>query len=64
MSLLSTLRALLILGKGVRRGLSEQAAGTDPLALFDDWFKAAKRAGLFLPESMVLATASSVSQLP
>jgi pyridoxamine 5'-phosphate oxidase len=59
MSLLSTIRALLILGKGVKRGLSEEDAGTDPLALFDDWYRAARRAGLFLPESMVLATATA-----
>jgi pyridoxamine 5'-phosphate oxidase len=59
MSLLSTLRALLILGKGTTRGLSEDDAAGDPLALFGRWFQDARRAGLFLPESMVLATSSS-----
>lgn len=59
MSLLSTLRALLVLGRGTVRGLSEEDAGDDPLALFQRWFQDAKRAGLFLPESMVLATASA-----
>jgi pyridoxamine 5'-phosphate oxidase len=59
MSLLSTLRAFLVLGKGTVRGLSEQEAGNDPFALFERWFRDARRAGLFLPESMILATATS-----
>ena len=59
MSLISTLRALLVLGKGTVRGLSEQNAGNDPLALFERWFREARRAGLFLPESMILATSTS-----
>lgn len=59
MSLISTLRALLVLGKGTVRGLSEQNAGNDPLALFERWYREARRAGLFLPESMILATSTS-----
>jgi pyridoxamine 5'-phosphate oxidase len=58
MSLLSTLRALLVLGKGTVGGLSEEDAGDDPLRLFERWFRDARRAGLFLPESMILATSS------
>lgn len=58
MSLLSTLRALLVLGKGTVRGLSEQDVENDPLALFERWFRDARRAGLFLPESMILATST------
>ncbi|MFQ5570440.1 MAG: pyridoxamine 5'-phosphate oxidase [Rhodothermales bacterium] len=56
MSFLSTLRALLTLGKGVIKGLPEAAADRDPLDLFGAWFDAARRAGLLLPEAMTLAT--------
>lgn len=58
MSILSTLRAIITLGKGVTFGLSELRAGPDPFALFRDWFQAAERAGILLPESMTLATAT------
>ena len=40
-------------------GLSELKAGPDPIALFADWFAAARRSGIFLPESMALATSSA-----
>jgi len=58
LSILSTLRAIFTLGKGVTVGLRELEAGTDPIALFGDWFEAAKRAGVFMPEAMALATAT------
>lgn len=58
MSVLSILRALFTLGRGVITGLSEERAGPDPLALFAEWFRDAKRAGLYLPEAMALATAT------
>jgi pyridoxamine 5'-phosphate oxidase len=58
MSLWSTLRGLLTAGKAVIAGLSEEDAGTLPLPLFARWFKEAERAGIFLPESMALATAT------
>lgn len=58
MSILSTFRAIFTLGKGVTVGLTELEAGPDPIALFGDWFEAAKRAGVFMPESMALATAT------
>jgi pyridoxamine 5'-phosphate oxidase len=57
-SILSTLRAILTLGRGVTVGLTELEAGADPLALFREWFQAASRAGVFMPESMTLATAT------
>lgn len=57
MSFIETLRALLTLGRGVLKGLSEETAGSDPIALFGQWFEDAKRAGLYLPEAMMLATA-------
>ncbi len=59
MSLKSSLRTLVTLGKGVVQGIPEAAADWDPIDLFGQWFKAARDSGLFLPESMALATASS-----
>lgn len=59
MTLRSTLRALFTTGKGVVRGLTEDEAGTDPIALFDRWFREARDAGLYLPESMAMATATA-----
>ena len=58
MSLFSTLRGLFTAGKAVMTGLSEEDAGTLPIPLFARWFRDAKRAGIFLPESMALATAT------
>jgi pyridoxamine 5'-phosphate oxidase len=59
MSILSWLRALATLGRGVLRGLSEETAGPDPIALFGKWFDAARRSGVYLSEAMALATATS-----
>jgi len=58
MSLWSTIRAFATAGKAVTLGLSERSAGTDPLLLFSQWFQAAEKGGIFLPESMALATAT------
>ena len=58
MSLWSTIRAFFTAGKGVVGGLSEDGAGHDPTALFDKWYKEAEGAGIFLPESMALGTAT------
>jgi pyridoxamine 5'-phosphate oxidase len=38
-------------------GLPDPGPDADPLALFGQWFEAAREAGLFLPEAMTLATA-------
>jgi len=57
MSLWSTLRAFFTAGKGVFAGLSEESAGSDPLALFHRWFQEAVKSGVYLPESMALGTA-------
>jgi pyridoxamine 5'-phosphate oxidase len=59
MSLSSTLRTLFTLGRGLARGLPEAAADRDPIDLFQDWYGAATRAGILLPESMTLATADA-----
>ncbi len=58
MSLLARVRALFTLGQGVARGLPDASDAADPIALFQEWFAAATRAGIFLPEAMTLATAS------
>ncbi len=58
MSLLSTIRALLTLGRGVTRGLPDLTPADDPIAFFRRWFEEAKAAGIYLPESMAVATAT------
>jgi pyridoxamine 5'-phosphate oxidase len=42
----------------VLKGLAEETAGPDPLALFSEWFEDARRSGIYLPEAMTLASAS------
>ena len=56
MSLKSTLRAILTLGRGVTTGLLAASANRDPIELFGEWFREAERAGIMLPEAMTLAT--------
>jgi pyridoxamine 5'-phosphate oxidase len=63
MGLRSWLRTLRTAGQGVTAGLDEahladEAGDIDPLALFDRWFRAARDAGIYLSESMTLATAT------
>jgi pyridoxamine 5'-phosphate oxidase len=58
MAIWSTFRAFFTAGKGVFAGLSEEGAGADPLALFQRWYREAIGAGLYLPESMALGTAT------
>lgn len=59
MSLLARLRALWTFGRGVAVGMPEPDEHTDPVALFQAWFRAARESGLFLPEAMTLATATT-----
>ncbi|MGW8268167.1 MAG: pyridoxamine 5'-phosphate oxidase [Longimicrobiales bacterium] len=58
MSLWSTIRAFFTAGQAVVKGLTEEEAGTEPLPLFRRWFSQAEKSGIFLPESMALATAT------
>ena len=58
MSLKSSIRTIVTLGQGVVQGIPEAAADRDPIQLFEDWYKAAEESGIFLPESMALATAT------
>ncbi len=58
MALWSTVRAFFTAGKAVLRGLPEEEAGDDPLALFHIWYQDAIGSGVYLPESMALGTAT------
>lgn len=58
MSLKSSIRTLVTLGQGVVRGLPEAARERDPIELVGEWLAAAREAGVLLPESMALATAT------
>ena len=58
MSLRSFFRSLFTTAKSLTVGLSEESAGPDPIALFERWFEEAQDAGFYLPESVVLATAT------
>lgn len=62
MSIKSSLKTLATLGKGVIVGLPEAAEDRDPVALFTEWLAAAGESGLFLPESMSLATATPAGE--
>ena len=59
MSLRSNLRLIFSLGRGLTRGLPDADPGLDPIQLFGQWFEAARKAGIMLPEAMTLATASA-----
>jgi len=58
MSLKSSIRSLVTMGKGMARGLPEAAADRDPIELFSEWFDAANKSGILLPEAVTLATAT------
>jgi pyridoxamine 5'-phosphate oxidase len=59
MSLKSSIKTIVTLGKGVTRGLPEAVQDRDPIELFSEWFQAAEESGLFLPEATALATADA-----
>lgn len=58
MRILKNLRALMTSGAGIVVGMPDADSASDPFALFDAWFAAARKGGLFLPEAMTLSTAS------
>ena len=58
MSIKSTLKSVMTLGKGVTRGLPESTADRDPIELFGEWFEEARESGIMLFESTSLATAT------
>jgi pyridoxamine 5'-phosphate oxidase len=60
MSLLKTIRAFVLATRSVLGGygLPSPEAGGDPIEFFRRWWREAEEAGLLLPESMTLATAT------
>ena len=58
MSLKSSIRTIVTLGKGVVQGIPEADEGRHPLELFAEWYGVAEESGIFMPESVALATAS------
>ncbi|NNF03551.1 MAG: pyridoxamine 5'-phosphate oxidase [Rhodothermales bacterium] len=59
MTLLRKIRSILTLGRGVTVGMRDVSETEDPVALFENWFEAAKKAGAYLPEALSLSTSSS-----
>lgn len=59
MSLKSSIKTVLTLGKGVAGGMPEADAERDPIELFQEWFTAAEESGILHPEAMALATADA-----
>jgi pyridoxamine 5'-phosphate oxidase len=55
----AALRTVFTLGRGVVRGVPPLTAADDPIAFFQRWFADARAAGIYLPESMAVATASA-----
>jgi pyridoxamine 5'-phosphate oxidase len=59
MNFIQKIRCILTMGRGVVSGLPEASAGRDPIELFGEWFEAAGKSGILLPETIVVATASA-----
>jgi len=59
MSLKSSIKTVLTLGKGIAEGLPEATEEADPIELFQAWFEAARESGILFPESVALATSTS-----
>ncbi|MDA0378678.1 MAG: pyridoxamine 5'-phosphate oxidase [Bacteroidetes bacterium] len=58
MRFIKNIRALLTSGAGILVGMPDAESSADPFALFNAWFAAARKGGLYLPEAMTLATAT------
>lgn len=59
MSLKSSIKTVLTLGKGVAGGIPEADAGREPIELFQEWYTAAEESGILHPEGVALATATA-----
>jgi pyridoxamine 5'-phosphate oxidase len=59
MTIRSIFKTLFTGGRALVQGLTVGEAGDDPIALFGRWFDEAHDAGIYLPESMALATATA-----
>lgn len=62
MSVVRTLRGLLMATRAMTRDLPATAPTADPLELFRDWYRTAVQAGIYLPEAMALSTATPDGQ--
>jgi len=58
MSLKSSIKTVVTLGRGLTTGIPEAADDWDPIELFQAWFEAAGESGILLPEGMALATST------
>lgn len=58
MSILQTIRGLVLATRAMTRDIPAAKPAADPLAQFRDWYGEAVRIGIFLPEAMALATAT------
>ena len=58
MRILKNLRALLTSGAGIVVGMPDATSMDDPMALFQSWFEAAGKSGLFMPEAMTVASST------
>jgi pyridoxamine 5'-phosphate oxidase len=58
MSIKSSIKTVLTLGKGVVGGIPDAADDMDPIELFGAWFAAASESGILHPEAVALATAT------
>lgn len=58
MSVLSFLRKGFTAGRGLLTGLPSDIGERDPVQVLRDWFDAAKKSGIMMPESMCLATST------
>lgn len=59
MSIKSSIKTVLTLGKGVTVGIPPAAEDVDPIEFFGIWFEAAEESGLFMPEAVALATTTT-----
>lgn len=59
MSIKSSIKTVLTLGKGVAGGIPEADESADPIELFQTWYAAAEESGIFMPEAVALATSTA-----
>ncbi len=59
MSLKSSIKTVVTLGKGVAGGIPPADADGDPIDLFQAWYAAAEESGILHPEALALATADT-----
>jgi pyridoxamine 5'-phosphate oxidase len=59
MNVLRLIRTIWTAGRGVATGLPDAVLQADPIELFKEWFQAAQKTGILLPEAMMLATATA-----